>query len=83
MEARQEGRLKEHEAADYRSTGSRYTFAEPTGRIIDAAGRKVQGKSPAAAQATQEPRNRAITPQRPAMHLAPEAPRGVDQRLIG
>jgi len=53
MAARQEGRLKEHEAAVYRSTGSRYTFAEPTSSIIDAAGPIVQGKSPAATQPPQ------------------------------
>ena len=80
MAAHQEGRLKEHEAADYRSTGSRYTFAEPTGRIIDAADRKVQGKS---AAATREPQNRAAAAESPAVYRAGATPRGVDRRSIG
>ena len=45
MAARQEVRLNWHDAAEPRSAGSRYSFAVPTGGIIDLRTRKVQGKN--------------------------------------
>jgi hypothetical protein len=45
MEARQEVRLKEAEAADQKETANRDRFAEPTASIIGMSGRKVQPKS--------------------------------------
>jgi hypothetical protein len=45
MEARQEVRLKEAEAADQKETANRDRFAEPTGSIIGKSSRKVQMKS--------------------------------------
>ena len=43
MEARQEVRLKEAEAADEKQAANRDTFAEPTVSIIDMPPGKVQG----------------------------------------
>ena len=45
MEARQEVRLKEAEAADQKETANRVRFAEPTASIIDACLAKVHTKS--------------------------------------
>jgi hypothetical protein len=44
MEAHQEARLKEAEAADAKKAANRDTFAEPTGSIIDMQRCEVQGK---------------------------------------
>ena len=45
MEARQEVRLKEAEAADQKETANRVRFAEPTASIIDASQTEVQTNS--------------------------------------
>ena len=45
MEARQEVRLKEAEAADQKRTANRDTFAEPTACIIGTSDGKVEGKT--------------------------------------
>ena len=45
MEARQEVRLKEAEAADQKETANRVRFAEPTASIIDVCWTEVQTKS--------------------------------------
>ena len=45
MEARQEVRLKEAEAADQKETANRDRFAEPTASIIGMRGTKVHTKS--------------------------------------
>jgi hypothetical protein len=45
MEARQEVRLKEAEAADQKETANRVRFAEPTASIIDVCPAEVHTKS--------------------------------------
>jgi hypothetical protein len=45
MEARQEVRLKEAEAADQKETANRVRFAEPTASIIDASWTEVHTNS--------------------------------------